>query len=143
MSWLNSPTSWLYELLRLSKSNKEALREALADSEVFIAQISIVREKEDDRHCHHTSKQFSYIIFTPNDMQIKIKYDRPLYYAGYIRSSEMSRIQFDPGSALRIMPRRVMQHLGIPTHRLGATQTAIYGFNTNGAHQMGNIILSC
>ena len=30
----------LYELLRFSKSTREALRETLADSEVFIAQIS-------------------------------------------------------------------------------------------------------
>ena len=30
----------LYELLRLSKSTREALRESLADVEVFIAQIS-------------------------------------------------------------------------------------------------------
>ena len=29
----------LYELLRLSKSTREALREALTDAEVFIAQI--------------------------------------------------------------------------------------------------------
>ena len=64
-----------------------------------------------------------------DDMQIKGKHDRPLYFTGYIGSSEVSRIQVDPGSALSIMPRRVMQHLGIPTHWLSATQTTIYGFD--------------
>jgi len=39
------------------------------------------------------------------------------------------------------MPRRVMQHLGIPTHRLSATQTIIYSFNANGTHPMGKIKL--
>jgi len=39
------------------------------------------------------------------------------------------------------MSRRVMQHLGIPTHRLNATQTTIYGFNTNGTRPMGKIKL--
>jgi len=36
---------------------RKALREVLADSEAFIAQISAMREEEDDRHCHYTSKQ--------------------------------------------------------------------------------------
>ena len=41
------------------------------------------------------------------------------------------------------MPRRVMQHLGILTHRLSATQTTIYGFNANGTRTMGKIKLKC
>ena len=39
------------------------------------------------------------------------------------------------------MPCQVMQHLGIPTHRLSATQTTIYGFNANGMRPMGKIKL--
>ena len=55
----------------------------------------------------------------------------------------MSRIQVDLGSSLSIIPRRVMQHLRIPTHRLSATQTTIYGFNANGRHPMRKIKLRC
>ena len=55
----------------------------------------------------------------------------------------MIRIQVYPRSALSIMPRRVMQHLGIPTHRLSATQTIIYGSNTNDTRPMGKIKLKC
>ena len=76
-------------------------------------------------------------------MQVKEKHDRPLYYTGYIRSSEVSRSQVDPGYALSIMPRRVMQHLDISTHRLSATQTTIYGFNANGTRPMGKSKLKC
>jgi len=65
------------------------------------------------------------IIFTADDMQVKGKHDRSLYFTWYIGSSEVSCIQVDPGSALSIMPCRVMQHLRIPTHRLSATQTTI------------------
>ena len=79
----------------------------------------------------------------PDDMQVKEKYDRPLYFTGYIGSSKVSRIHVDSGSTLSIMPRRVMQHLGIPTHRLNTTQTTIYGFNANGTHPMGKIKLKC
>jgi len=74
-------------------------------------------------------------------MQVKGKHDRPLYYTGYIRSSEVNCIQVDPGFMLSIMPLRVMQHLEIPTHWLNATQTTIYDFNTNGTRLMGKIKL--
>jgi len=51
--------------LRLSKSTREDLREALADSEAFIAQIPVGREEEDEGHSLQTSKRFSYITLTP------------------------------------------------------------------------------
>ena len=76
-------------------------------------------------------------------MQVKEKHDRPLYFTRYIGSSEVSHIQVDQGSALSIMPRWVMQHLGIPTHQLSATQTTIYDFNANGTRPMGKIKLKC
>ena len=84
------------------------------------------REKDVD-DCLHASQNAPCITFTADDMQVKGKHDRPLYFTGYIRSSEVSRIQVDPGSALSTIPRWVMQYLGIPTHRLSATQTTIYG----------------
>ena len=106
----------LYELLRLSKST----REALADVEVFMTQIPAEPQEESREDCLYASQNAPYITFMPDDMQVKGKHDRPLYFTGYIGSSKVSRIQVDPGSALSIMPRRVMQHLGIPTHRLSA-----------------------
>jgi len=99
--------------------------------------------EEEGNHCHHTSKQFSCITFTPEDIQIKEKHDRPLYYTGYIGTSKVSHIQVDPESALSIMPCRVMQHLRIPTHRLSATQKTIYGFKANGTRSMEEIKLKC
>jgi len=50
----NIPTMiTLYELLRLSKSIREALREALADAEAFIAWIPAKLEEEDEENCFH------------------------------------------------------------------------------------------
>ena len=69
-----------------------------------------------------TSTNAPCITFTPDDMQVKGKHDRPLYFKGYIGSSEVSRIQVDLESVLSIKPRRVMQHLGIPTYRLSTTK---------------------
>src|SRR4051812_3155427 len=41
------------------------------------------------------------------------------------------------------MPRRVMEHLSIPAHRLSATDTNIFGFNANSTRSMGKIKLRC
>jgi len=46
----------LYEFLRLSKSTRDALREALENAEIFVTKIPIICEEEDDNYCHHTSK---------------------------------------------------------------------------------------
>ena len=76
-------------------------------------------------------------------MQVKKKHNRPLYYTGYIKSSELRCILVDLGSGLSIMLYRVMQHLGIPTQQLSATQIAICDFNANGTRLMGKIKLRC
>jgi len=41
------------------------------------------------------------------------------------------------------MSHGVMQHMGIPTHQLSATQTTIYGFNANDTRPMEKIKLRC
>ena len=43
----------LYELLRLSKSTRETLREALANAEVFMTQIPAGPREEDVEDCPH------------------------------------------------------------------------------------------
>jgi len=108
-----------------------------------MARILAGPQGEDEEDYLHTSQHAPCITFTPYDMHVKGKHDRPLYFIGYIGSSEVSRIQVDLGSVLSIIPRRVMQHLGIPTYRLSATQTTIYGFNANGTRPMGKIKLKC
>src|SRR3954467_9808263 len=76
-------------------------------------------------------------------MQGRGRYARPLHFTGYIGSTEIMRIQVDPGSALSIMPRRVMERLSISAHRLSATDTNIFGFNANSTRPMGKIKLRC
>src|SRR4051812_23538415 len=132
----------LYELLKLSKSTREALRKALADAEVFVTQLPI-GSAIDEPHSLNISCVPTDIIFTPEDMQVQGRHARPLYFTGYIGSTEITRIQVDPGSALSIMPRRVTEHLSIPAHRLSATDTNIFGFNANSTRPMGKIKLRC
>ena len=57
------------------------------------------------------------------------KHDRPLNYTGYIGSTCIERIQIELGSALNIIPKRLLYFLGIPLSRLFTTTTIIYDFN--------------
>src|SRR5438445_1028897 len=41
------------------------------------------------------------------------------------------------------MPRRVIEHLSIPAHRVSATDTNIFGFNANSTRPTGKIKLRC
>jgi len=56
----------LYEILRLSKLTREVLREALADAEVFMAQIPTGPQDEED--CLHAIQNAPSITFTSDDM---------------------------------------------------------------------------
>jgi len=71
------------------------------------------------------------------------KHDRPLYYTGYIGLTCIERVQVDPGSALNIIPKRLLYFLGIPLYRLSATTKTIYGFNAGSSHPLGKIRLCC
>jgi len=57
----------LYELLRLSKSTREALREALANVEAFMARI-LAEPEEDEETCLHTSQHVPCITFSLDDI---------------------------------------------------------------------------
>ena len=76
----------LYELLRLSKSTREALREALADAEVFMVWILAEPHEKDEEDYLRASQHAPCITITPDDMQVKGKHDRLLYFTGYILS---------------------------------------------------------
>jgi len=71
------------------------------------------------------------------------RHDRPLYYTGYIGSTRIKRIQVYLGSALNIIPRRLLYFVGILLSRLFTTTTTIYGFNAGSSHPLGKIRLQC
>jgi hypothetical protein len=86
----------------------------------------------------------TYITFSSEDMLLKGKpHIRPLYLTGYIGSTHVERVQVDPGSALSIIPRRLLNFLNIPLHRLSSTNTTIVGFNAGSSSPLGKIRLRC
>ena len=127
----NIPTQiTIHELLCLSKETKDALRDALANSESFL--IHMPEAFEDDSQplrpeCHHVQPKMPAITFTAKNMLLKNnKHDRPLYYTGYLGSTCIERVQLDPGSVLSIIPKRLLYFLGIPLNRFSVTTTTIY-----------------
>lgn len=102
----------LYELLRLSMAIRDALREALADAEGF---INLGPFMHPWRRAKKSSNimSFTCITFSQEDMQVLGMYDKPLYFTGYLGSTKVNRILVDLGSMLSIIPRQLMQHLGI------------------------------
>ena len=92
--------------------------------------------------CHLVQHQVSCITFTPEDMLLKDnRHDRLLYYRGYIGFTHIERIQVDLGSALSIIPKRLLYLLSIPLSRLSTTTTTIYGFNFGSSRPLGKIRL--
>src|SRR5436189_1175899 len=67
----------LYELLKLSKSTREALREALADAEVFVTQLPI-GSTIDELHRRSIFCDPTDVIFTPKTC--KFRADMPVPY---------------------------------------------------------------
>jgi len=136
----------IHKLLFLLKETREALRDALANSESFLIYMS--EASEDDSQplcpeCHHVQPKIPAITFTAEDMLLKDnKYNRP-YYTGYIGSTCIERVQVDSGSALSIIARRLLYFLGILLNRLSAMTTIIYGFNAGSSHPLGKIRLRC
>jgi len=137
----------IHELLHLSKETREALRDALANSESFLTYMP--ETSRDDTQplcseCHHVQSKIPAITFTAEDMLLKDnKHDRPLYYIGYIGSTCIERIQVDLGSALSIIPKRLAYFFRIPLYRLSTMTTTIYDFNAESSHPLRKIRLRC
>jgi len=107
----------IHELLRLLKETREVLRDALAYSESFLTHMPETPRDDtqpSSSECHHVQLKVPAITFTAEEMLLKDnKHDRPLYYIGYISSTYIERVQVDSGSALSIIPKKLLYFLGI------------------------------
>ncbi|KAJ6821661.1 uncharacterized protein M6B38_391965 [Iris pallida] len=80
--------------------------------------------------------------FTQDDMLLEDnRHVRPLYYTEYIDTVKVDRILVDPGSALDIMPKTLLDALKIPVHNLSTTITTILEFNSGRSEPLGKIRL--
>lgn len=85
----------LHGLLKLSLTTREALREVLADAEIFITQLAEPSQQE----VLQIGERHNLITFSYEDMLICGMHERPLYLIGCIGSSQINHIQIDLGSS--------------------------------------------
>ncbi|KAL0439219.1 UNVERIFIED_CONTAM: hypothetical protein Slati_2404900 [Sesamum latifolium] len=82
----------------------------------------------------------SIITFTYEDLLLGSKpHNRPLFISGYIREQKVNSILIDGGSAVNILPLRILKELGIPIDELSNSRLMIRGFN-QGAQRIVGII---
>ncbi|KAK4406239.1 hypothetical protein Sango_0630400 [Sesamum angolense] len=94
-------------------------------------------EKEDSSD---TDDCMSTITFTDKDLLLGSKpHNRPLFIAGYVREQKVNRILIDGGSAVNILPLRILKELEIPIDELPNSRLMIQGFNQGGQRVVGII----
>ncbi|KAL0337531.1 UNVERIFIED_CONTAM: hypothetical protein Scaly_2028200 [Sesamum calycinum] len=82
----------------------------------------------------------STITFTDEDLLLGSKpHNRPLFVAGYVREQKVNRILIDGGSAVNILPLRILKELEIPIDELSNSRLMIQGFNQGGQRAIGII----
>ncbi|KAL0448160.1 UNVERIFIED_CONTAM: hypothetical protein Slati_1943900 [Sesamum latifolium] len=96
-------------------------------------------EKEDSSD---TDDCMSTITFIDEDLLLESKpHNRPLFIAGYVCEQKVNRILIDGGSAVNILPLRILKELGIPIDELSNSRLMIQGFNQGGQRAVGIIRL--
>ncbi|XP_030964649.1 uncharacterized protein LOC115985896 [Quercus lobata] len=85
---------------------------------------------------------WSSIIFANDDRLLGSKiHNCPLYVTGYIREQEVNRILIDGGSAVNILPLKILKELEISLDELLPSRLMIQGFNQGGQRAIGKIRL--
>ncbi len=83
------------------------------------------------------------IMFTNEDRLLGSRiHNRPLFVTGYIKEQLVNRILIDGGSAVKILPLKVLKDLGISLDQLSHSRLMIQGFNQDGQRAIGKIRLN-
>ncbi|KAG9453929.1 hypothetical protein H6P81_006833 [Aristolochia fimbriata] len=82
------------------------------------------------------------ITFQEEDTQLGMKnHNRLLFVSSYIRDHKINRILVDCGSAINILPIRMMKNVGLSAGDLSPSSLLIQGFNQEGQRMLGMINL--
>ncbi|KAL2497497.1 Retrotrans gag domain-containing protein [Abeliophyllum distichum] len=107
LSNIPSGTS-LADALNLSFDDRMALIAALIDLEAYQGKVLELIKSTTYQDCMAT------IMFNDDDLQLGSHlHNRSLYVSGYIRECKLHRIMIDYGSAVNIMPIKIMKKIGI------------------------------
>jgi len=82
------------------------------------------------------------VTFIYDDLLLGPKpHNHSLFVTGYIQGQMVNRILVDGGSAVNIMPKSIINDLGITIGELSKSRMMIHGFNLEGQYAIGMIRL--
>ncbi|KAK4397781.1 hypothetical protein Sango_1253600 [Sesamum angolense] len=116
-------------------SNKDSCNAIHGDN--IISNEDTLFEKEDS---FDADDCMSTITFTDEDLLLGSKpHNRSLFVVGYVHKQKVNRILIDGGSAVNILPLRILKELEIPIDELSNSRFMIQGFNQKGQRAVGII----
>ncbi|KAL0401550.1 UNVERIFIED_CONTAM: hypothetical protein Slati_4184900 [Sesamum latifolium] len=146
------------KVMQLARQGKISLEEDSATANVIMIKSEYLNSNKNSCNVVHrddiedgllekedfsdTDDCMSTITFTDEDLLLGSKpHNRPLFVAGYVREQKVNRILIDGGSAVNILPLRILKELGIPIDELSNSRLMIQGFNQGGQRAVGIIRL--
>ena len=117
------------------------------EKKVNLEEIKVTKEEGSETYaseeavalCAHCRDK---MMFVDEDLLLGSKpHNRPLFVSGYTRGEIVSHNLIDDGSAVNIMPKGTMKHLGKSMEELSKSRLVIQGFNQEGQRAIGMIRL--
>ena len=130
----------VYDALKMSAELRMCLVYALTSSEEFYNEVNQVEMRSSEPTF---SECLALITFMDDYLQPGlIKHNRPLLFiSGYLNGLEITRIMIDGGSAVNLLPLRMLKRLAIAIHRLAPSNLLIQGFNKSRQRSPGIVRL--
>jgi len=127
----------------MSKELRQALIQALMYPDDYKDQVNPIEVDEVlSSPLNRCATCMACITFTDEDMQLgSTDHNRSLYVIGMIRDKRINRILLDCGSAVNLLPLRVLRAMGITPNQLSPTLLTTKGFNQVGQKSLGIVAL--
>lgn len=133
----------VYDALQMSREIRRALIQALMDPDDYKDQVDPIEVDEVLSYpLNQCAACMACVTFSDEDLQLgSANHNRPLYVTGRIGDKRINRILLDCGSAVNLLPLRVLRAIGITPNQLSPTLLTIQGFNQVGQKALGTIAL--
>jgi len=134
----------VYDALKMSPELRQSLIYALSNPEDFSDEVQgeTTNRGKKRQSSNSTEQCLTVVTFDDSDFQAETAdHNRPLFITGKIGGEEVYRVMVDGGSAINLMPKRMLAQLGIRVSRLQPSHYIIQGFNQNEQRPLGKIRL--
>lgn len=130
----------VYDALRMSPELRHSLIQALSYPDQYMPEVHQVETEESQ--IDEFAQCLACISFSEEDAIPEDRlHNRPLYMKGSVGDICITRIFIDCGSAVNLLPLRVLTQLGYSISQLSPSHLKIQGFNQSGQRSLGVIHL--